>query len=133
MTEIIKISTAGNNVLTTTDPAKLTFSSDYNTLKYFVSGNTTITINGNGSTQDSKVTVAHNLGYIPFFACFVNSGSGYFPVPRTEVTAAPNTTLYANAYADSTNLYLTLQINWSNGNNASVNYYYKIYKNNTGL
>ena len=35
--------------------------------------------------------------------------------------------------ADGTNLYLTLQTNYGVGTVASVNYAYKIYKNNTGL
>ena len=133
MTWKAKISKPGFNVLTETNPDNLIFSSDYNTLKYYASGNNNVSLNGNGSTQRAQVTIVHNLGYIPFFECFVNSGSNYFVIPRTENTASPNTFLYASAYADTTNLYLVLQINWAMGNNAVVNYAWKIYKNNLGF
>lgn len=116
-----------------TNPDNLIFSSDYNTLKYFMSGNDSLSINGNGSLQYAEKVIAHNLGYIPFFVCFINNGSEYFLAPRIESTIAPNTTLHANAYADATNLYLTLKIDWASPQVASINYAYKIFKNNLGL
>lgn len=134
MSEKIVISKPGFDVTTTTNAANLIFSSDYNTLKYFLSGTHNLSINGNGSTQVSKFTVAHNLGYKPYFTCLVSGGTAFYnTVPIDQNTAAPNTFLYAGAYADGTNLYLTLQTNYSLGSTASVNYAYKIYKNNVGL
>lgn len=134
MSEKIVISKAGFDATTTTNPANLIFSSDYNTLKYYLSGTASMIIAGNGNTQNQQAVIAHNLGYKPFFTCLVSQGNSFYnTVPMNQQAAGPNTTLYAGAYADGTSLYLTLQTNFASGSTATVNYAYKIYKNNTGL
>lgn len=135
MSKKVAISRNGKNVLTTTDPRDLIYTSEYNTLKYFRSGTVKLSLTGNGSTQNVQKVIAHGLGYIPFFTCFVNTASGlvWFPVPRSEQTAAPNTTTYAGAYADKNNIYLTLQTNRDSPTVVSCIFYYKIFRNNLNM
>src|SRR6266542_550448 len=102
------IAKSGFNALTETDPNNLIFSSDYNTLKYYLSGNTTV--NWTDDAGVSIVTVAHNLGYIPFFIAYVQfagSTTLYAVVPDNQQTAAGRN--YRAVYADEINLYFAVQ------------------------
>lgn len=130
------------------DPNNLIFSSDYNTLKYDISGNITQTINyadyydsgdippfGTWYYHRKETTVPHNLGYIPFFTAFVEGFGGagkYNMCPGTFQDVLIYT--YAQAYADDTNLYLVTEMrNQFNSGNGSQDYIYKIFRNNLGF
>jgi hypothetical protein len=129
MSNKIIIAKPGFNVLTETDPDNLIFSSDYNTLKYAISGHYEML----NVTDNTDVTIAHNLGYVPFFLCFCNdfvAQPTYYGM--TEFFNSLGGRLQAaRAYVDSTNLYLSL--NLAHGSAITVEWYYKIFKNNLGL
>ncbi len=83
MSNKIIVSKSGFNVLTETDPNNLVYSSAYNTLKYFLSGSLTCVVNVSANTPYSITnSVAHNLGYLPFYLTFANQPAfvGYQPV-----------------------------------------------------
>lgn len=133
MSQKIIISKPTYNILTETNPDNLIFSSDYNTLKYYINGSTSITIIGDGTDKYSETTIAHNLGYVPFFIVyvddFVNASAYYNIVPSF------NNTLFifreAHAYANTSNLYIRMRN--KSTYTYTANFYYKIYRNNLGL
>lgn len=116
----IKVSRPGFSVHTG-NPEELAFSSAYKTLK--------IHAQGNGSLTHSArtVTIAHNLGYVPFFlvhsqldpavasTTLVGSNTDYFISPfrlgtALDVWEAENTHDVI-AWADTTNLYVRARAN----------------------
>ncbi|MCR4330017.1 MAG: hypothetical protein NUV65_05755 [Candidatus Roizmanbacteria bacterium] len=67
------ISKPTKNALTETNPDNLIYSSDYDTLKYYVAGSAAVSIPTEASPQTYETTfVTHNLGYYPFFVCFIS-------------------------------------------------------------
>jgi len=127
MSYIMAISKEGINVGTATNPDDLNYSSEYNTLKYYKAGSVVLPYNG----SNVEGTVAHNLGYAPFFTAYVNNlspGNTWSMVPQTFKSGPFY--LYMNAYANTANLYFRIETS------AAVNtatFYYKIFLNNTGL
>lgn len=132
MSEKIVVSKPGFDVGTTTLADNLIFSSDYNTLKYATSGTYLMTTN-----TTTVGTIAHNLGYVPYFQVFVNQfdvgtalgGTSQFAVVEYYNLSAPLRA--ARAYVDGTNLYLSYNAGGTNSYN--IIWYYKIFKNNLGL
>lgn len=136
MTFKVAVSKAGINVGTATQANSFNYSSDYNTLKYYAAGNITIVGSAiSGNTNRFYGTFTHGLGYIPFFAFFVNasSGTGYYPYGYVNVGAG--VTEYTSASANGTNIRFLYEINNTNGGTAfgTVTFFYKIFRNNTGL
>lgn len=132
MSNKIKIAKVGFNVLTEDNPDNLIFSSDYNTLKYYLSGSVTVNWTDDGTLYTQ--TVAHNLGYIPFFIAYVQfagSSTLHAIVPDNQQTAAGRN--YRNVYADTSNLIFAVQQNQGTGLSHSITFYYKIFKNNLGF
>jgi len=132
MSKKIIVAKTGYSALTETDPDNLRFSSDYNTLKYYASGSTSIRIVGDGSDQTTEASLSHGLGYVPYFVVFVsipNWGDDYGYAPFRENTLAINVNV--NGFATSSHLYFRFQ-NHSN-NDYTAYFYYKIYKNKTNL
>lgn len=133
---LLRVAKSGFNALQETDPNNYIFLSGYNTLKYLSSGagNQSITIIGDGTLKTTEIMVAHNLGYVPYFVCFVDDFMNY---PGVRYSQAPfrNETLTlvrkSEVYANSTNIYLKM-FNKS-ANTYTGKFYYKIYKNNLGL
>jgi hypothetical protein len=123
----IRIAKPGYNVLTETDLDNIIFDSAYDTLKYHLSGTKSLVVAG----SDAETTVTHGLGYIPFFIVFVQNPSvttRYSMTPYVFEDVADYA--YLSAYADSDKIYFTAHTNTLN---ATVNYYYKVFRNNTGL
>ncbi len=138
MSEKIAITKAGYDILGTagTVVENLTYSSDYNTLKYYTSGSASLTLTSDGTiVKKSEGTVAHNLGYTPFFICYVNDlGSGLGPNSYNIVYASRSTglrTINASSWVDGTNLYYQL-VN-SSTIPITANFSFKIFRNNLGL
>ncbi len=132
MSNKLIITKPGFNALTETDPNNLIFSSDYNTLKYDISGSANVNWTDNGTIYTT--TVAHNLGYIPFFVAFVLEGGSsviYNTVPNNNTTLAGED--YIDAYVDETNIYFKVHKNQGTGHTGTETFYYKIFKNNLGL
>lgn len=137
----IKISKPGINVLKTNMPNELQFSSQYNTLKYFMEGrlNTSIVQSVDGfDTVTVTTSVNHNLGYFPFHVAYVSPGwaTANFH-PQAFVNLGSGAALYITTFVTTTQLILSLSYtnNTPDAQNVSEEAYcyYKIYKNNLGL
>jgi hypothetical protein len=129
MSQKLIISKPTFDARTETNPDNLLFSSDYNTLKYYASGSYQML----NVTTTTNVTIAHNLGYVPFHIVYCNdfvSQPTYYGL--TEYFNSLGGRLRAaRAYADATNLYLSL--NLATGAAITVNWYYKVFRNNLNL
>ena len=129
MTRKIVITKPGFNALTETDPNNMIYSSEYDTLKYHISGQKTVTAAG----ADAEETVAHGLGYTPFFIAYNDSIAGS---PGTKYNQVPGAVLgigtysYCLAYADATNIYFKIITNVFNG---SIDFRYKVFRNRLGI
>jgi len=129
MTQKIVITKAGYDATTDTNVDHQVFNSDYDTLKYYASGYVDLVVSG----SDVETTVTHNLGYIPFFVAFVNNYAFADPTYFSMVPASINDfTFYdtSQVYADSTKLYFKC---FTNSSTVTLRFYYKIFRNNTGL
>lgn len=125
--QVLRVSKVGKNAATAPYPDDYTYASDFNTLKYYKSGSKLGTISATGG----EVSVAHNLGYVPFFVGYVNKLS-----PVNTWSMCPQTFndfgvhLYMNTYANTANLYFR----WETDSAANtVTFYYQIFRNNLGL
>jgi len=128
----------GYSALTETNPDNINFHSLYPTLKYFTSGTYSMTV-----STSTVYTIAHNLGYTPFFIGFGNdlasyiSSSDYAILPYywgRSFIGSPNNDIASFIYADDTNIYLSAYYQSSAvGTSKTFNFYYKIFKNNLGL
>lgn len=149
MSYAIKASKANINAITETALDNLSYHSDYNTLKYHLSGTTNLTINysqyygsvvdGNGTHYLHIVhgTVAHNLGYVPFFTAFTRTSPG---TTGTVWNMAPyleggvSSFVRFETFADTNNLYFQahMQNDLNTGSDIET-FQYKVFRNNTGL
>lgn len=128
MTQVIRVSKEGKNVGTVSDPNDLSYASDYNTLKYYASGTTNVVpISG-----QAWGTVAHNLGYVPFFVAYASGLA-----PDTDAFSMCPQTLDAmivyyhyDAFAGTSNLFFRVDTNDPFG---TVTFRYFIFRNNLGL
>lgn len=134
---VISVTKAGSDVLTETNPDNFNFHSNYSTLKYFTSGSWDM-----GSISGTTVkTIAHNLGYVPFFVGFVIDLQGFFTngyaiMPyflSNSNIPNPNRNIASWMYADSTNIYLKTWYDIHATNSSHPIFFYKIFKNNLGL
>lgn len=127
MSAIIRISKPGFNVFSETDINNIVFDSDYDTLKYHASGSISLAASG----ANAETTVTHGLGYIPFFVVFYKS-----PISTTRYSATPEAFVdvgnysFICAYADDDKIYFTIHTNVLN---ATIDFEYKIFRNDTGL
>lgn len=127
----IKISQSGYDVKTAAKE-RLVFSSAYDTLKLFASGNGSQLVVGGtfvGGSGTATVTIPHNLGYKPAFMVFCSSiwrsSDKFSPYAYKGVGAlSPDGGEYA---VDNTNLYIHLY----NGDvsDRTIYYRYHIYYN----
>jgi hypothetical protein len=72
MTQKIVIAKPGFNAKTETLPYNLIFSSDYNTLKYDITGSISLQIDGGGGDIADGDSITHNLGYYPYVEAYVD-------------------------------------------------------------
>ncbi len=130
MTVKIVVTKSGFDADTETNPDNIVFSTEYNTLKYYLNGNQSIQIVGDGTLKTTTVEITHDLGYVPFFLVYVDdfvAANGHYNiVPFTSSTVT--VTRAAEAWADTTKLYLKMTNKSSN--TYTAHFYYKIFKNN---
>ena len=132
MSNKIVIAKDGYNALTETNPNNLRFSSGYNTLKYYLTGNVQLSITlADTSEHTDTETVAHNLGYKPFFIAYVDYLNWNFcPFSRWPVTGGQ----YINAYVDENNFYAKMWAQETVAGSLPKTYtrtvYYRLFKNN---
>lgn len=137
MTYKIAIAKSTVNVLTETDPNNLIFSSDYNTLKYYTSGTITLSVTADPFEFEyiRRTYITHDLGYYPFYVVYMKDNdimSNYQPVGREQIGSGAIRSFYA--YVTSTRLYVVAFGNaGSGGESYSVDFKYKLFKNNLGL
>jgi hypothetical protein len=132
MSNKIIISKSNRNALTETDPNKLVFSSDYGSLKYYRSGSIILNWVDDGTLYTK--TVAHGLGYVPFFIAYVQfagSTTLHAVTPDNQQTVAGRN--YRNVYADKDNIIFAVQQSQGTGLSHSIGFYYKIFKNDLGF
>jgi hypothetical protein len=135
---IISVAKDGHDVRTETNPDYFNFHSNYPTLKYYLSAAWPM---GSVTTTTVK-TIAHNLGYAPFFVGFLKDIAGilvnsYAIAPyfysRSNL-AHPLQSVGGMVYVDSTNIYLKAYYQTNAiGTSFSFDFYYKLFKNNLGL
>jgi hypothetical protein len=133
MSQKIVITKPTYNALTETDPRNIIFSSDYDNLKYYASGNTTV----NGAYGVTTVEVSHNLGYIPFFVAYVGQleidsadEGDYCMIPY--VFSTMGYFFHASVWADSSKFYFQIEHNIDD-TTIPMTFYYKIFRNDLGL
>lgn len=117
----------GYNPFIETDPDKFVFHSDYDTLKYHASGTVSVTTSGSSAQE----TLAHGLGYIPFFVAYIKGIAGandYNLCPG--YTANMSGYIHADAYADDTNIYFKVHTDYFSG---TMEFRYKIFRNRIDL
>jgi hypothetical protein len=127
MNNKLLIAKPGFNALTEADPNNFIFHSDYGTLKYHISGSADLFIDG----ANAETNITHGLGYIPFFVVYANKlspSNTWSMCPQTFFDAGAY--LYLNAYADSDKIYFRAET--ASASN-TINFYYKVFKNSTGL
>lgn len=140
MTQVIKISKTNIDALGTagTVPDNLIFSSDYNTLKYYAVGSTTLS--GSAVYPFTTLyygTINHNLGYVPYFTCYMNDAADTTRFYNNSyiIAGGGGYVRYASVFASTASLIFFLSL--SNGASGTVygtaNYFYKLYRNNLGL
>lgn len=141
MSNKIVVAKTGFNALTETEPNNLAFSSDYNTLKYFMSGYLTVSVTltstrNYNNPKDAYASVSHNLNYFPLFIAY-NTGSvlggtiGWIcPYSRGSIVSG----YYINAHVDKTKFYIKISA-FETKESAlpetfSATVHYNIFKNN---
>lgn len=142
---LTQISKESYDAVTETDPNNLVFSSSYNTLKYDISGNNILTIDySNYYLTDVDVfgtfyshraigTVAHNLGYKPFFIVDTETLTDKYSLCPYQFSDV-GFKIFLQSYVDNTNLYFVAEIrNQATSGTIGYTFYYKIFKNDTGL
>ena len=131
MSQKLRISKPGYNAITESDKRNLVFTSDLASLNYYAEGSVGVS-GGSGVTVQ---TIAHNLGYIPFFTAFIGPlGVGgdtndYCMCPF--IFADFSNSFIGSVWADATNIYLSIDHDYPS--TISVTFYYKIFRNSLGL
>lgn len=125
-----KIAKPGYNAQTETNPDNLTFSSDYNTFKYFMSGSVTIDLS---TATEFEVTIAHNLGYKPVHFAYLQweAGAIRWYVLLNRSWADAGFYIHVHMFADDT--YLRVKVRQDATRSLTGTIKYKIFKNNLNL
>lgn len=125
MSNKIIIAKPGFNALTESDPNNLIFHSDYDTLKYFMSGTITVTTTGTTNTN----SVDHDLLYTPFFIAYVDGFTpDYSMCPGYSADLSGY--VHADCYADETSLYFRVHTDYFSGTRT---FKYKIFRNRLNI
>lgn len=134
----IVVSKTGFNALTETNPDNLVFSSEYNTLKYSISGSLSINVSASANTfYVQRNSVSHGLGFLPFHVTYANqpkSMTGYSPVGVTFswIDDGVGTTWYRHlrSWVTSTHLWVAAEgLREMASESYTATFYYKIYRN----
>lgn len=120
----IKVTKPGFDI-TDADVKDQVFNSEHNSLKIWMAGNTSISIGA--STAEYSTTVAHGLGYIPFFLVYfkLSHASKLWFQNSLDDSLLPSAFVFGRATADSTNLNLFVQ-NDTGFTNTTATAYYQI-------
>lgn len=137
---IIGITKSGYNVLTETDINNFIFHSDYNTLKYYANGSVRIngswTTNPGDSVKKYTTSLYHGLGYVPLISCYISVQAGDYNIVPEIYSVMTVGQKIASVWVDSTHIHFEIQLYagiWANDWTFDTTFYYKIFKNKTGL
>jgi hypothetical protein len=130
----IKVGKDGVDVTKTNDPHKLKFSSQFNTLKYYLTGTAKIQISASAfSNYSSSGYIEHNLNYYPFALVYAKSdlANDYLPLGFYQAGSGAYQQFYY--YITTTRIYLVVE-GWTTIDvEYGIDYYIKIFKNNLNL
>lgn len=121
-----RISKDGSDVKTC-DDKDCVLTSKYNTLKGSLVGSGAINNLANGAS--TIITIAHNLGYVPFVKTFINPTDSedfanvFYTLPVWVDDVIDH--LYSRVYATTSNIYIYVE-QW-NGSDAARDYNYKYF------
>ncbi len=129
----MKISKPGKDVLKTNMPDDLIFSSEYGTLKYFISDTITISTVIDELEDINIGSYTHNLGFYPYYESYVLNWDGKWqPVPIIH-TGASTFTIY-NVYATKTQLLFRVKwIAYTIGSTQTATFKFFIFRNDLNL
>lgn len=139
MTHKIIITKPTFDALTETNPQNMIFSSDYNTLKYYISGSLVINVDVGPDTIYSYTNYfAHNLGYFPFHIIYVKYASNWEMIGTNYSTGFwPPTYIYRKFEGWVTKNRIYVKASGQTGTEVSDSYSadfrYKLFKNNLDL
>jgi len=138
MAQEIRISKQGIDAGTVINPDDMTFSSEHNTLKYDTTGSAILTIPSVGpfDSETRKGTVAHNLGYYPYFSLYVKEGYASVFYPHSIVSFGAGANTLIGGYVGTTD-FVYFYTSENNGAGTltpgTANFVYKIFRNNLNL
>jgi hypothetical protein len=120
MTQVLKVSKTGNDVLTDTNINNFIFDSSANTFKILGTGLTSFTVDSDGYT----VTVAHGQASVPAIYAFAKFANGYAALPneREKGNSSP-IQRYWLLEVDGSNMYFIFYKGSTGNYNASVSYF----------
>jgi hypothetical protein len=127
----MEMTKSGISVLTNTDPRNILFSTDYGTLKYYLTGTLSVTIDVVNTDTVGWNTVTHNLGYYPYVEAFLlNTSNQYEYIPTKQGGAS--TTWDVNFVITSTQVKFYVV---TSGFTVNPTFYFKyfIFKNDLNL
>ena len=131
MTYKLAISKPGKDVLTTTNPSDLIFSSEFNTLKYETVGTISVTVPA--GYWAASTTITHALGYYPYIDVYVtvDGGSEYRYCPFYGAGATVQYSATAIITTSDINFYA--YVDGGASTDWTFTFKYFIYKNNLNL
>jgi len=140
MTQKIRVSKPGYNVLTEATLDNIIYDSEYDTLKYHASGLLSIVINEAAANPPYEYVtfVNHDLGYYPFFEVFVKHLTNWQMIGSSYVTAGYGSGSGVfrkfEAFCTTTRLYVKVRGDTDGvADSYTADFRYKIYRNNLGL
>lgn len=112
MTQVIKVSKAGINVGTATDPNSFIFDSTLNTFKIVATGTVLGTISAGGLGNTGTVSTAHGLSFIPPVVGFIRTTSSagttiLHPTAEEQISADH---IFRSIWADGTNVNFEIRV-----------------------
>ena len=121
MTQVIKVTKAGKDVLTATDPNDFIFSSDFYKFKIISEGNlTSQSITGDPTT----ITQAHGQSYIPAIMAFAKFPDGLTTLPNSlQKSTWDDGARYFIAEVDGTNMYFMFYKDGTANYSVDIKYY----------
>lgn len=131
----LAISKDGYNALTELDNNNYVFHSDYNTFKYYTSGTMQVTLN-TSTPFTTEYTVNHNLGFIPLFFVLSDTGAAFSPL-RYYMMSYSFADFFGYfrifVYATTTQLIFRIESSGVDPAGVTVNFSYKIFKNDLNI
>jgi hypothetical protein len=118
----IRVSKAGVNSLTETDPNKYIFHSQYNTLKIIATGIISVNIASNFSV--TEVSINHGLSYTPAVYAFTKvDGHEYVSTPNSKMSLSIPYFEFTDMATDGSKIYFYFLNQSGNQYGIKIKYY----------